>query len=76
MAGLAKANPDDHMERVIAQGDLRPMSESRAAMNDLKAILLAREVAYGQADAQVDTSAQDLTSTLGILEELATQLIA
>ncbi|MBE5075048.1 helix-turn-helix domain-containing protein [Erythrobacteraceae bacterium E2-1 Yellow Sea] len=71
-----KANPDDHMERVIAQGDLRPMSESRAAMNDLKAILLAREVAYGQADAQVDTSAQDLTSTLGILEELATQLIA
>ena len=37
-----KADPEDHMSRVMAQGDLRPMAASREAMEDLKAILAGR----------------------------------
>jgi len=63
-----QANPEDHMQRVVAQGDLRPMSGNRAAMADLKAILSAREADYGRADARLDTSAQDFSQTLDLLE--------
>jgi XRE family aerobic/anaerobic benzoate catabolism transcriptional regulator len=51
-----KASPQEHMERVIAQGDLRPMADSRQAMADLARILVGREALYRKADAQVDTS--------------------
>jgi XRE family transcriptional regulator, aerobic/anaerobic benzoate catabolism transcriptional regulator len=54
-----KARPEEHMQRVIAQGDMRPMAESREAMEDLKRILAAREPQYRKADEIVDTS--DLT---------------
>src|ERR1700677_3556555 len=37
-----KARPDEHMSRVMAQGDFRPMAQNRAAMADLVAILEAR----------------------------------
>lgn len=63
-----QATPEDHMDRVVAQGDLRPMTGNRAAMNDLKAILAAREADYARADARLDTSAQDFQHTLGLLE--------
>ena len=43
------------MERVIAQGDLRPMANSREAMVDLKRILEGRESSYRRADLTVDT---------------------
>ncbi len=63
-----EASPEDHMQRVVAQGDLRPMAGNRAAMNDLKTILAAREADYGRADARINTSAQDFERTLDLLE--------
>jgi XRE family aerobic/anaerobic benzoate catabolism transcriptional regulator len=66
-----QASPEDHMSRVVAQGDLRPMTGNRAAMNDLKAILAAREADYARADARLDTSAENFATTLSALEALA-----
>jgi XRE family transcriptional regulator, aerobic/anaerobic benzoate catabolism transcriptional regulator len=51
-----KARPEDHMGRVMAQGDFRPMAENRAAMADLLAILEARRADYARAEAELDTS--------------------
>lgn len=51
-----KAQPQEHMNRVMAQGDFRPMSENREAMADLVAILDARSRDYAQAEAELDTS--------------------
>lgn len=53
-----KARPEEHMGRVLAQGDLRPMAGNDEAMEDLKRILAAREPFYRKADALVDTSGQ------------------
>ena len=53
-----KAQPEEHMARVIAQGDLRPMAGNAEAMNDLKGILAAREPLYRKANAILDTSGQ------------------
>ena len=53
-----KASPDEHMARVVAQGDLRPMQGNAEAMEDLKRILAAREPLYRKADATVDTSGE------------------
>ncbi|MBS1839289.1 MAG: helix-turn-helix transcriptional regulator [Acidobacteria bacterium] len=51
-----KAKPEDHMQRVIAQGDKRPMAGSQWAMADLRKILAGREPLYEKADASVNTS--------------------
>ncbi len=51
-----KARPEDHMSRVMAQGDFRPMAQNRGAMGDLVAILEARRADYARAEAEVDTS--------------------
>jgi XRE family aerobic/anaerobic benzoate catabolism transcriptional regulator len=51
-----KAAPDEHMERVIAQGDMRPMAGNAESMADLRRILSEREPLYGKADAAVDTA--------------------
>jgi XRE family aerobic/anaerobic benzoate catabolism transcriptional regulator len=61
------ADPEDHMSRVLAQGDLRPMAASREAMDDLKSILASRAAFYSKADMRVDTSAQPLMETFQIL---------
>lgn len=54
-----KAAPEEHMARVVAQGDTRPMAGNQEAMDDLKRILEARRALYAQADAVVDTAGQD-----------------
>ena len=54
-----KARPQDHMDRVVGQGDERPMAGRRDAMAELRAILAAREPLYRQADVTLDTSGQD-----------------
>ena len=59
-----KATARQHMERVIAQGDHRPMADHRHAMADLKRILAERAALYGRADISVDTSAVDVQTTL------------
>ncbi len=51
-----KASPDEHMQRVIDQGDLRPMAKNREAMDDLKQILKARDPYYSKASLQLDTT--------------------
>jgi XRE family transcriptional regulator, aerobic/anaerobic benzoate catabolism transcriptional regulator len=51
-----KAQPEEHMSRVMAQGDFRAMAGSKQAMEDLRRILLAREPLYREADLCVDTS--------------------
>jgi XRE family aerobic/anaerobic benzoate catabolism transcriptional regulator len=52
-----KAAPEDHMQRVVAQGDTRPMADNRESMDDLQRILDAREPLYRKADVVIDTSA-------------------
>jgi XRE family transcriptional regulator, aerobic/anaerobic benzoate catabolism transcriptional regulator len=70
-----QATPQDHMDRVIAQGDLRPIGSGRGAMDDLKAILASRSPDYARADAKLDTSAQNFAQTVDMVEELARALI-
>ena len=53
-----KAQPEEHMARVLAQGDLRPMAGNARAMDDLKRILAAREAMYRKADLVIDTSGE------------------
>ncbi len=55
-----RATPEEHMRRVAAQGDLRPMAASREAMEDLKSILAGRTDFYGKADLSFDTSGLSL----------------
>jgi XRE family aerobic/anaerobic benzoate catabolism transcriptional regulator len=55
-----QAKPEDHMGRVAAQGDMRPMAASKEAMEDLKRILEGRAPFYSKADLAFDTSAQPL----------------
>ena len=59
-----RANPDEHMSRVIAQGDMRPMAQSSEAMADLERILIEREHLYRRADAVVDTSGRTIAQVL------------
>ena len=57
-----RARPEEHMNRVIAQGDLRPMAGNDEAMNDLRRILEGRTPFYAQADTTFDTSGQTVDS--------------
>jgi XRE family aerobic/anaerobic benzoate catabolism transcriptional regulator len=50
------ARPEDHYNRVLAQGDERPMAGNPHAMAELRALLTARKTLYEQADLAVDTS--------------------
>ena len=51
-----QADAQDHMGRVAAQGDMRPMAASREAMEDLKRILEGRSAFYSKADLTINTS--------------------
>ena len=51
-----KAAPEEHMARVIAQGDMRPIHGHAAAMDDLKQLLIERTHLYARADVSVDTA--------------------
>ena len=59
-----KAAPEEHMTRVEAQGDMRPMQGNDEAMEDLRRILSAREPLYRRADCTVDTSHQSIKASL------------
>jgi len=61
------ATADEHMGRVLAQGDLRPMAEGARAMDDLKAILASRSALYAKADAEVNTSDRSEAQALAAL---------
>ena len=68
-----QATPEDHMQRVAAQGDLRPMAASKEAMNDLRQILAGRAAFYSKADMALDTSAAALEPTFQALRALVRQ---
>lgn len=70
-----QADPRDHMKRVAAQGDLRPMAAGHEAMADLKGILAGRAALYAKAQRQLDTSAQSLESTFLALRVVARELL-
>ena len=62
-----QADPEHHMQRVAAQGDLRPMAASREAMEDLKRILAGRAAFYSKAEFTLNTSAQALEPSFAAL---------
>ena len=59
-----KTSPNEHMARVRAQGDERPMAGNPEAMEQLKSILTSREALYRRAQAQLDTSGQPVKASL------------
>jgi XRE family aerobic/anaerobic benzoate catabolism transcriptional regulator len=62
-----QASPEEHMQRVVAQGDLRPMAASTEAMEDLRRILAGRTPFYAKADLAVDTSGAALDASFAEL---------
>lgn len=68
-----KAPPEEHMQRVIAQGDLRPMAGNQEAMEDLKRILAGRSAFYGKADLQFETGGQSSGEAAARLREALRQ---
>jgi XRE family aerobic/anaerobic benzoate catabolism transcriptional regulator len=62
-----RATPAEHMGRVVAQGDMRPMAGNRESMHDLQRILAGREPLYRRADAEVDTSGKPVDDALDAL---------
>ena len=72
-----KASPEEHMARVVAQGDMRPFTATRGAtdeaMEDLRRILASREALYARADAVVDTAARTLKQSLTDLKRSVPQ---
>ena len=65
-----KASPEEHMARVIAQGDLRPMAGNREAMDDLRRILANREPLYAQADLTIDTAGRSVAEVFDELRRI------
>ncbi|MGA9498999.1 MAG: helix-turn-helix transcriptional regulator, partial [Pseudolabrys sp.] len=67
-----KADPEEHMKRVMAQGDMRPMAHSARAMEDLISILRSREPLYAKAEVALSTSGrtpeQNLAELLRLIE--------
>ena len=70
-----RAEPEDHMQRVAAQGDMRPMAASKEAMDDLRAILAGRMAFYAKAELHVNTSAQPLPQTFELLHAKVKELL-
>jgi XRE family aerobic/anaerobic benzoate catabolism transcriptional regulator len=69
-----RADPQAHMSRVIAQGDLRPMADSARAMDDLLAILKSREPLYAKADVVLDTAGKTAEASLEELVNLVARM--
>jgi XRE family transcriptional regulator, aerobic/anaerobic benzoate catabolism transcriptional regulator len=73
-----RAAPEDHMRRVIEQGDMRPMANSTRAMEDLVAILKSREPRYAKAEAALVTTGktpeQNLAELMRVIPAAATQI--
>ena len=66
-----RAAPEEHMQRVVTQGDDRPMRDNAQAMDDLRAILASREALYAKAELILDNQGRTLEESL---EELVRRL--
>jgi XRE family aerobic/anaerobic benzoate catabolism transcriptional regulator len=65
-----KATPEEHMARVMAQGDLRPFKGSPAALEEIRRLLADRDRLYARADAVLGTSGRPLRRALAELKAL------
>ncbi|MEJ8812214.1 helix-turn-helix transcriptional regulator [Variovorax ureilyticus] len=70
-----QAAPEEHMGRVAAQGDTRPMAASKEAMDDLRRILAGRAAFYSKADLAVDTSGHGLAESFQLLRNAVRETI-
>jgi len=70
-----KACPEEHMSRVMAQGDFRPMARNREAMADLVAILDARGPDYARARAELDTSGEAVEQSFAKLLRISSDVL-
>jgi XRE family transcriptional regulator, aerobic/anaerobic benzoate catabolism transcriptional regulator len=70
-----KAKPEEHMSRVIAQGDFRAMADNAEAMEDLRRILEAREPLYRKADVQLETSRESVEESFLKLKQAVKPLL-
>ena len=68
-----QAAPEEHMARVVAQGDTRPMAASREAMDDLRRILSGRAAFYSKADLRIDTGGKSLAQSFEALRAVVRQ---
>lgn len=59
-----RTTPEEHMQRVLNQGDLRPMAGSQQAMDDLRRILDERSELYGRADLIIDTTGRTVQESV------------
>ena len=66
-----RADPEDHWNRVVLQGDRRPMADHPQAMGELRRLLAAREPLYATADHTVDTSRLDADGVARTVERVA-----
>jgi XRE family aerobic/anaerobic benzoate catabolism transcriptional regulator len=65
-----KASPEEHMARVVAQGDTRPMADNNEAMDDLRRILHERTPLYARAEFSLETGGRSEDQSFGDLLEL------
>ena len=70
-----RADPEDHMQRVTAQGDLRPMAANPEAMADLKGILNGRAALYAKAQRGLNTSSQSLEMSFAALRQIVREFV-
>lgn len=66
-----RARPEDHWNRVVAQGDQRPMAENPHAFSELRALLAAREKLYARSEHTVDTTGRRVAQVVSEIAELA-----
>ena len=72
-----KASPEEHMSRVVAQGDMRPFDATGAsfeALDDIRRILASREALYARADAVVDTASRTQKQSMTDLKRAVPQI--
>ena len=65
-----RARPEDHWNRVVRQGDRRPMANHPQAMADLRALLTSREPLYAMADHTIDTSTAGPDAVIQAIERV------
>ena len=70
-----RAEPEQHMARVVAQGDMRPMAASKEAMDDLRRIHAGRAAFYSKADLTLDTGGQTLEQSFRALRGMAREVM-
>ena len=68
-----KARPEEHMNRVIAQGDMRPFKGRSAALDEIRKLLADRDRLYSRAAATVDTTGRPFKESFSELKRMLTE---